>query len=213
MRRSLNWSGKPLEYTSSSGGGGGGDGGLAVEESNHQNSEGQRPIGLVMESSDGDDSSEQLEGASVPCIDSSIILSPVSFEHSQLRAKSFAPPPILSLPASQIKRRESATIDLSNAVTSVEGSSAGVEDDNGDATSNSSSSSQSPSPSRSPLTRALFSPQQPTRLIACIRQLKSELDSLRSNLEMYEAALPFPQCIFVTFQQFLGVFATCRAAG
>jgi hypothetical protein len=51
----------------------------------------------------------------------------------------------------------------------------------------------------SPLTTALFSPQQPSRLMACIRQLKSELDSLRSTVDAYT---PYPSNInrlFVLF--------------
>ncbi len=125
---------------------------------------------------------------SAPLPSASMLLSPVSFQHSQLRSKKEFFPSIL-LPvrrplAPQSKNQEAT---LSRKPTPAPPAAAHHHD--GDTSATSPSTSFSPSRSSSPLTLALFSSHLPSRLTVCIRQLKSELDALRSNLEAYTCYL------------------------
>jgi hypothetical protein len=124
---------------------------------------------------------------------SAILLSPVSFQHSQLRSKAFPPPPIVRQSAVQSKSlgmagRSSAHVSAdADAVADVD---ADVDadadaDSKHDVDGNCAAPSLSSAPASPPLLRCLAAPHNPSRLAACIRQLKSELDSLRANIETY----------------------------
>ena len=119
----------------------------------------------------------------------------MSFQHSHLGTKSFPPPPLICPPPTQPKIHAPVPSDAASVHASAADADGSSAHDGGGAELSSSSTARP----TSPLTAALFSPQQPSRLVACIRQLKSELDSLRSTVDAYT---PYPSNInrlFVLF--------------
>jgi hypothetical protein len=164
---------------------------------------------------------------------STILLSPVSFQHSQLRTKSFPPPPLIRLPAAQPNihpplqtdraiahasdraiahasdRAIAHASDRAIAHASAADADCSSADDGGGAALPSSSTTRP----TSPLTQALFSPQQPSRLIACIRQLKAELDCLRCTVDAYTTYLrrveiQMERCVVPSLMPFFNYLTT-----
>jgi hypothetical protein len=106
-----------------------------------------------------------------------ILLSPVSFQHTQLlRSKAFPAPPITRPPPAQSENAGAAAVADVQADARV-----GASDGDG----NNQSASSAAARSCPPLVLALTASQHPARLSICIRQLKAELDSLRKNIDVY----------------------------